>query len=65
MRKTLEARVACLEQRQAKDQKPRKRAVPDWLQVVYEASGFVFDAAGQVISAPPLCGISETPSVVP
>jgi hypothetical protein len=59
MRRTLETRVGRLESRQAQDLKPRKRAVPDWLQVVLEAQGFVFDAAGQVVSAPPHAGISE------
>lgn len=31
-----------------------KRAMPDWLQTVYESRGFVFvDYTGQIISAPP------------
>jgi hypothetical protein len=65
MRRTLETRVSRLERSLAPELKPRKRAVPDWLQVVYEEQGFVFDAAGQVVSAPPLGGISETTSLVP
>ena len=64
MRRTLETRVARLERSLAPELRPWKRAVPDWLQIVYEAQGFVFDAAGQVVSAPPLGGISETPSLV-
>ena len=65
MRRTLENRLVKLEQFQARELQPKKRAVPEWLQVVLEASGFVFDAAGQVVSAPPHAGISETQSSVP
>ena len=65
MRRTLENRLVKLEQFQARELQPKKRAVPEWLQVVYEAEGFVFDAAGQVVSAPPHAGISETQSSVP
>ena len=65
MRRTLENRLVKLEQFQARELQPKKRAVPDWLQVVYEEQGFVFDAAGQLVSAPPHAGISETQSTVP
>jgi hypothetical protein len=62
MRRMLEIRVARLEKRLAHELRPKKRTLPDWLQVVYEEQGFVFDAAGQVVSAPPHAGISETQS---
>ena len=65
MRRTLENRLVKLEQFQARELQPKKRTLPDWLQVVYEEEGVVFDAAGQVVSAPPHTGISETPSSVP
>ena len=48
----LRERIAKLEARLAVELAPRKRAVPDWLQTVLEAQGFVFDVFGQVISAP-------------
>ena len=65
MRGTLENRLVKLEQFKARELQPKKRTLPDWLQVVYEEQGFMFDAAGQVVSAPPHAGISETPSLVP
>ena len=51
MRRTLENRLVKLEQFQARELQPKKRTLPDWLQVVYEEEGFVFDAAGQVVIA--------------
>ena len=65
MRRTLENRLVKLEQFKAQELQPKKRTLPDWLQVVLEAGGFVFDAAGQVVRAPPHAGISETQSSVP
>jgi hypothetical protein len=49
MRRTLEERLAKLERIKAHELQPKKRAVPEWLQELYEADGLVFDSAGQVI----------------
>ena len=32
--------------------RPKKRCLPDWLQSLQEQRGFVFDAAGQIVSGP-------------
>ena len=32
--------------------RPKKRCMPDWLQSIYEQRGWVFDAAGQIVSGP-------------
>ena len=32
--------------------RPKKRCVPGWLQTIYEQRGWVFDAAGQIVSGP-------------
>ena len=32
----------------------KKQCLPDWLQSSYEKAGFIFDAAGQLVSGPSL-----------
>jgi hypothetical protein len=48
----IQDRIAKLEARLAEQRRPRKRAVPEWLQSDLESQGYVFDVSGQLISAP-------------
>ena len=42
-------RIAKLEASSENESRTKKRALPDWLQSVFELEGFVFDAAGQIV----------------
>ena len=48
----LDRRVSKLEAVAVIARRPKKRCMPDWLQSVYEQRGWVFDAAGQIVSGP-------------
>ena len=48
----LDRRVSKLEAVAVIARRPKKRCMPDWLQRVYEQRGWVFDAAGQIVSGP-------------
>jgi hypothetical protein len=45
-------RMARLESRAAEQSRPKKRALPDWLQASFEREGYLFDRAGQLIACP-------------
>ena len=45
----IEQRIAKLEASIANQSRANKRALPDWLQLVFELDGYVFDAAGQIV----------------
>ncbi len=45
----LEQRIAKLEASIENESRTKKRALPDWLQLVFEQDGYVFDAAGQIV----------------
>ena len=45
----LEQRIAKLEASIENASRTKKRALPDWLQLVFELDGYVFDAAGQIV----------------
>ena len=61
MGRTLENRLVRLEGLKAHELRPKKRAVPEWLQEDYEADGLVFDSAGQVIRRATLLAGFESP----
>jgi hypothetical protein len=46
MRRTLENRLVKLEQFKARELQPKKRTLPDWLQVVYEEQGLCLTLPG-------------------
>jgi hypothetical protein len=48
----LKDRIARLESRAAAQSRPKKRAIPDWLQTRFEQDGYSFDIAGQIIGCP-------------
>jgi hypothetical protein len=45
-------RIARLESRAAAQSRPKKRAVPEWLQTSFEQEGYIFNIAGQIIGCP-------------
>jgi hypothetical protein len=62
----LKDRIARLESRAAAQSRPKKRAVPEWLQTSFEQEGYVFNIAGQIIGCPiNRYGSRETPPTIP
>jgi hypothetical protein len=45
----IKQRIAKLEASIEDESRTNKRALPDWLQLVFELDGYVFDTAGQVV----------------
>ena len=50
--RSLDRRLGKLEAVVEIARRPKKRCMPDWLQSIYEQRGWVFDAAGQIVSGP-------------
>jgi hypothetical protein len=62
----LKDRIAQLESTAAAQSRPKKRAIPDWLQTWFEQDGYIFNIAGQIIGCPiNRCGSRETPPTIP
>ena len=59
-------RIARLESRAAEESRPKKRAMPDWLQTWFEQDGYIFNIAGQISGCPiDRFGSGETPTTIP
>jgi hypothetical protein len=48
----LEQRIAKLEASIENPSRTNKRALPDWLQSIFELNGYVFNTAGQIVNSP-------------
>jgi hypothetical protein len=44
-------RIARLETSSEKEMRTKKRALPEWLQSIFELDGYVFDVVGQIVRA--------------